>query len=234
MILKPLTKHIPSFFKDTTDFLRKLPRNTNKDIILTTFDVESLYSNITHELGLEALQLWINKHRNEIPSRFSDEFILESMEYILKNNTFKFNNIFFRQIRGTAMGTKVAPTFSTLTIAYLEDKLYKEVATTFGMSFSKTFIESWKRYLDDCFLLWTRTEEELLLLHKMLNNLNTHINFTMEFDRQELPFLDRKFIKDGEIIQTDIFYKPTDSKTYLLFSSCHSKHTKVNIPFSRF
>ena len=33
-------------------------------------------------------------------------------------------------------------------------------------------------------------------------------------------------------IETDLYYKPTDSKQYLLFSSCHPKHTRLNIPFS--
>jgi hypothetical protein len=33
-------------------------------------------------------------------------------------------------------------------------------------------------------------------------------------------------------IDTDIFYKATDSKTYLPFNSCHPKHTKISIPFS--
>ena len=38
----------------------------------------------------------------------------------------------------------------------------------------------------------------------------------------------RKNIK----IETDIYYKPTDSKQFLLFNSCHPKHTKTSIPFS--
>lgn len=37
--------------------------------------------------------------------------------------------------------------------------------------------------------------------------------------------------KDGKI-ETDIFYKPTDSKQYLLYTSCHPKHTKNSIPYN--
>ena len=33
-------------------------------------------------------------------------------------------------------------------------------------------------------------------------------------------------------MSTDIFYKPTDSKQYLDFKSCHPKHTKTNIPYN--
>ena len=36
---------------------------------------------------------------------------------------------------------------------------------------------------------------------------------------------------NGEI-QTDIFYKPTDSKQYLLYTSCHPEHTRNSIPYN--
>ena len=130
------------------------------------------------------------------------------------------------------MGTKVAPTYATLTMGFLEEKLYKTISEQFGPEFSNNFRDSWKRYLDDCFVMWTKSKEELDQLHQILNNLNGHINFTIEFNKTVIPFLDCKIIKNGTEIQTDIFYKPTDSKSYLLFSSCHPKHTKVSIPFA--
>ena len=33
-------------------------------------------------------------------------------------------------------------------------------------------------------------------------------------------------------MKTDIYFKGTDSKQYLLFCSCHPKHTKINIPYN--
>ena len=32
--------------------------------------------------------------------------------------------------------------------------------------------------------------------------------------------------------QTDFFYKPTDSKQYLLYTSCHPKHTRNSILYN--
>ena len=89
----------------------------------------------------------------------------------------------------------------------------------------------WKRFLDDCFIPWTRTREDLNKFNSILNNLHRYINFTMEIGEKQISFLDCKIIKTGTKID-NIFYKPTDSKTYLLFSSCHPKHTKVSIAFS--
>ena len=39
-------------------------------------------------------------------------------------------------------------------------------------------------------------------------------------------------IKNGTKIVTDILYKPTDTKQYLVYESCHPKHTKNNIPYN--
>ena len=55
------------------------------------------------------------------------------------------------------MGTKFAPIYATLTIGYLEVKLYEKVTEVSGDEFGNYFVTTWKRFLDDCFILWTET-----------------------------------------------------------------------------
>ena len=55
------------------------------------------------------------------------------------------------------MGTKFAPVYATLSIGHLEVKLYEKVTEVFGNEFGKYFITSWKRFLDDCFIPWTKS-----------------------------------------------------------------------------
>ena len=90
----------------------------------------------------------------------------------------------------------------------------------------------WKRYLDDCFIFWSKTDDELNDLHNMLNNLHPSIKFTMEKSTTELPFLDMLIIKQGRKIITDLYYEKTDAHQYFLFNSCHPSHVKRNIPFN--
>ena len=128
----------------------------------------------------------------DLDERFLKDFIIEALSFILENNTFQFNDEFFRQRKGTAMGTKVAPTYAALTIGFLEQKLYSKIAEEFGQIFKIEFEKVWKRFLDDCFLLWSKSEDDLRKLHLMLNDLHEDINFTMETSNVELPFLDVK------------------------------------------
>ncbi len=167
-----------SYLRDTTDFLNALPLTVPPNTILVSFDVESLYSNIPHTLGLEGVKYWLEKNPGELQTRFTHDFILDGIKLILENNTFYFNGAFYRQIKGTAMGTKFAPIYATLAIAYLEERLYIDIKTHFGDTFGNYFEKYWKRFLDDCFIPWTRPVTDLTILHDVLNNLHTDINFT--------------------------------------------------------
>ena len=160
ILLRPYTKHVTSYLRDTTDFLNNLPISIPKDTILASFDIESLYSNIPHSLGLEAVKYWIEKYPDTLNSRFSKEFILDGIKLTLENNIFCFNDTFYRQEKGTAMGKKFAPVYATLTIGYLEEKLYTVIETDYDAEFQQNLKAYWKRFLDDCFIPWTKSEEE--------------------------------------------------------------------------
>ena len=54
--------------------------------------------------------------------------------------------------KGTAMGTKFAPIFSTLVLGYLEEKLYANLEKEFDCQFKQYIIDNFKRFLDDCFM----------------------------------------------------------------------------------
>ena len=84
-------------------------------------DTKSLYTSTPTELGLEAIEYWILRKRNLIPQHFNNEFILESIESILNNNSFLFDSKIFNQIFQTAMGKKCVLPSACLNIAYQEE-----------------------------------------------------------------------------------------------------------------
>ena len=128
------------------DFLSKCSREKCEDTLLVMFDVVNLYSNIPHTFGLEAgLLVW------KRPIKFGNkEYVLECAKFILQNDNMKFNNEFYNQIKGAAMGTIFAPTYATLLMGYFEIKLYSVWTFNYGELLVEYIKENWNRFLDDC------------------------------------------------------------------------------------
>ena len=67
--------------------------------------------------------------------RFNIPFILESIDFILKNNEY------FLQLQGTAMGTVFAPTYANLSMGYHEIKLYDLIELNYSVDIRQYFVE---------------------------------------------------------------------------------------------
>ena len=241
-ILSPLVPYMKSYIKDNWDFLRKLPSNVDYNCTLYSCDIVSLYSNITHELGLTALEYWIEKRRNVIPTRFSTPFILESAKFVLDNNNFYFDSTMYHQLIGTAMGTIFAPPYACLAVGYLEEtKLYPSLICNFGNDLAELIKETFDRFMDDGFVPWP-DEADINIFIDILNDMDPTIKFTLEVashvlidgeNVQKLNFLDiTVLLHENGKVETDIFYKDTNTHDYLDYHSHHPKHIKDNIPYN--
>ena len=120
----------------------------------------------------------------------------------------------------------------TLVLGYLEETVYRKVEDVFDLNFKTYIEENFKRFLDDCFIIFRKYDEDLTKLHELINTLHPSLNFTMDKSKIKLSFLDTMVINNNGEVQTDIVYKLTDSKQYLLYTSCHPKHTRNSIPYN--
>ena len=235
--MKPYLKLIPSYIRDYTDFLAKLqfsaisPEEV-EDCIFVVPDVVTMYKNIYLETGLPAVKFWLNLCPQLIQGKHTPESILKLLELVLTKSFFTFDGTYYSLKEGTVTGTTVAPTYANLTMAYLEVKLYNLVKIKYGDIICQYVIKNWKRFLDDGFIIWKKSFGEVGGFIEILNNLDKNIKFTYESSEQSVSFLNLSIYKQDGKIQTDIFYKDTDSHDYLPFNSCHPRHTKKNIPFT--
>ena len=101
-----------------------MPLKIDSNTLIVTFGITNLYSNIPHELGIKAISFWIDKYPEILHPRFN-KFITQGKEWILNNNSFHFDKRNYTQTLGTAKGTKMAPTYATLTLSFLEENLYE-------------------------------------------------------------------------------------------------------------
>ena len=150
ILLKPFLTHINSFIRDSLDFLIKYPRNVDEDTEIATFDVDSLYTNIIHKFGFEAPDYFFANYHEDLHSRFEKEFVLESANFTLKNNTLTFDSEFYLQ--GTSMDTIFTPTYANLRIGYYEIKVYSIICQSYALS-SKYFKNNCLKILDNCEIL---------------------------------------------------------------------------------
>ena len=221
--LQPLAREVKSYIKDTNDFLRKLSDlpPLKKDVLLCTVDVVGLYPNIPHKDGLEALKKVLESRKNKT---VSTESLLELTKLVLENNVFEHNGETFRQKQGTAIGTKMAPQYAILFMAYLEERLL-------GSCTLKPLL--WWRYIDDIFFIWEHGEESLKSFLEHINSAHPTIKFTAEFSKEKVNFLDVQITRKQDKLVTDLYVKSTDTHQYLDYSSCHPHHCKNSIPYSQ-
>ena len=153
IILKPFLQKIKSYVRDDLDFLNKIPKRLAEYKSLVTLDDSNMHTNIGSDIGLYAIKYWLQQHPNLITRDLPNELIIEALSITLKYNTLTSNSKDYIQIRVTAMGTKVAPTYVTLVMGYLENNLYETIEDRYGTTAKNTFIKNWKRYLNDCFII---------------------------------------------------------------------------------
>ena len=231
VILQPYLKYIKSYTKDTVDFLNKLPDSMQNNYIFATFDVVSLYTNITHELGLKSLKYWLEKYPLE-SDKFSKEFILEAANLVLTNNSFEFDSKHYIQIKGTAMGTKMAPVYANLVLGYIEILLESKIMEEKSPEIANNIMKYYFRFLDDIFICWDNNIGDIRIMKEWLTSLNLPLSFSLDQSGSKVSFLDVDVeVKNNKVI-TDVHYKNTDSKRYLDFYSCHPRSTKNSVPYN--
>ncbi len=90
------------------------------------------------------------------------------------------------------------------------------------------------RYIDDCVGTASCSRDELEQFINYVNNFHPALQFTWKISETSVSFLDILISINGNRLVTSVFYKPTDSHSYLLYSSSHPNHTKRSILFSQF
>ncbi|XP_069829439.1 uncharacterized protein [Dendropsophus ebraccatus] len=194
---------------------------------LASVDVESLYTRIPQDAGVQAIQEVLSS--TDKPESFV-QFVGEALAFVLSHNAFKFGDRWFQQVSGVAMGTPVACSLANLFLAVFEKKYIFTLNNHF-MRYIVTFL----RFMDDIFIVWSGTKAQFEQFVEYLNDgTKMNMKFTSVFGGQQLDFLDvRVEIVDGKLV-TSGFRKETATNSLLHFGSYHPPHVKKSLPYSQF
>lgn len=137
--------------------------------------------------------------------------------WVLTHNYISFNNKFWHQLKGTAMGTSFAVRYANIVIFQIERKALNTCT-------QKPLL--YKRFVDDIIAIMPTKNSGDALTHA-LNAVNPAIQFTAELDEHHIDFLDITIYKGDNFIinnkfDTKVFQKPINLYCYLPPSSYHT------------
>ena len=212
---------IPSYLKDTTHLINiLLGKKLAPTDTLVTIDVKSLYTNIPHNEGIQALNRMMEETDIHPMKKL---FICRLVNLVLTKNYFEFNNKLYRQTQGTPLGIRMAPSYANIFMKYIELQLIET---------SPNKPKMWLRFIDDILMIWNHGKQALEEFKELGNNIYPTIKFPFDSNDNEITFLDTIIYrgKDKHIL-TRLYHKPTDNKQYLHFNSAHPWRQKGSVPY---
>ena len=101
--------------------------------------------------------------------------VMQLLKLVLENCVFTFQDKFFKQLHGAAMGSPCSPIVANIYMRYFKDlALRPELPAP---------VKDLKRYVDDVFSIIPKGNRNKMLQY--LNSINPHIKFTIEQPNEE-------------------------------------------------
>ena len=222
-ILRSLVGKSPHHIKNTGDFVQQvrgiklLPTEC-----ITSYDVSALFTSVPIESAITIIRKRLEldpelHHRTSMRV----EHITSLLEFCLRTTYFQFQGRFYEQVHGAAMGSPISPIVANL---FMEDFETKAISSATNPP------STWKRFVDDTFVVIESSRKEEFLDH--INNLDPNIQFTTEDAKPDgsLPFLDTLIQKQPDNSLTTLVYrKPTHTDLYLQWNSHHHLSAKYSV-----
>ena len=178
---------------------------------MASFDVTSLFTNIPVGETIEIMSSQIFANRVVFEGLDRSHFI-KLLPLAVRNCHFTFNNRVYQQIDGVAMGSPLGPLFATIFISFHEKTWLHNCPSLF-----KPLL--YRRYVDDCFLLFKSLNHVPLFLD-YFNRQHPGISFTSELEKDgKLPFLDVEIFRSSAKFSASVYRKPTFTGLFTYFHS---------------
>ena len=169
--LLPMAGNTSSFIKNSTSFVDWVKNiEVNKEDILVSFDIVSLYTMIPIEEAIDGINY------------MTDGDIANLVRTCLKSTYFSYQGNIYEHIHGIAMGYPLSPIIANIYMEHFKMKAINSFPFT---------ADEWKRYVDDIFAKWRHRIDNLDDFLARLNSLSKHIKLTIDMEKDgKIPFLD--------------------------------------------
>ena len=238
--LQPGMTSLSSYLRDTKHTLQCIEEVNMKvdkgeinldNVNLVSLDIVSMYSNMSDDLGISACTEYLNTRNfsdmNE-EMQISTSNIIDALKLCIKNNYFECNGKIHKIIGGVGTGIKLAPPYACIGMGKYEKLVFESENDLVSL------VLFWKRFIDDIFMLFRGSHEQCANLVTWLNSLMPeNIQFTFDFSKEKIQFLDVEIFKENGKLLTNLYIKPSNLQLFLDFSSNHPFHTKRSIIYGQ-
>ena len=196
--------------KDSFEFAKDII-NQNSGCFMASLDVDSLFTNVPLD---ETIKICIDElFKSEMTvCGLNRKEMFEMLSLTLKESIILFDNKYYSQIDGVAMGSPLGPTLANIFLCYHESNWLKDCPKDFKPVY-------YKRYVDDIFVLFNKPEHAQFFLEYM-NKKHKNMKFSIETEMNgSLSFLDVKIFRENDKFVTSVFRKETFSGVYTNFIS---------------
>ena len=201
-LLKPLTTNeytlINSYNLD--EKIKQL--SFNKEVYLASFDVKDLFTNIPLDETIDLCTQQLFLHDSLIGGLNSEQF-KSLLELATKESFFLFDNAYYKQVDGVAMGSPLGPTLANSFLCFHERNWLSECSGDF-------LPLRYFRYVDDCLLIFD-DKSKIAKFLDYLNSQHPNIRFTCELEENsKIAFLDTLIKKNSNSsFSYSVYRKPT-------------------------
>lgn len=207
--LQPIAQGMSTYFKDSY---------TLKENVLDTFilhpgdriftsDAVGMYQNINTDAAMLLISDYLHDKNTQTQyPHYNAKALVAALEIVMRNNIFRFGDLYCKQVSGTAMGTPPAPPWATIF-----EGLHEETAIlpTFKPNFPL-----YVRFLDDIFGVWRRTaatqeeDDQQWEHYKTMLNDNNGLEWICSKRCDKLDFMDLTISINSTKFETTLYEKP--------------------------
>ena len=133
-VLKPLVGKYPHHIQSTGDFVSKAKRLTlQTGDCLLSYDVTSPFTSVPIDPALNIIKDQLEKDEKlNDRTALSVQNIMELLGFCLHNTYFSFQNKFYEQVEGVAMGSPASPIVANMYMECFEEKALTSAANPPG------------------------------------------------------------------------------------------------------
>jgi hypothetical protein len=128
--------------------------------------------------------------------------IIYILKIVMEQNYFQFDQKYYKQMRGLAMGAPTSAILAEIFIQHLEHKYINPILNT--------QVIAYYRYIDDMFIIYNKKKTNIEETLKDFNNIQPSIKFTIEKEKQrKIIYLDITIHRRNNQFELSIYRKPT-------------------------